>query len=92
METIGVGTCIHIEGNVVRPHNPHDGGTLSHSLLLDATTSMFKAKPFEATLFLVLEISIKNTICNTLKNPTLKGTIAFIIVQVDKVEKSEGGV
>lgn len=92
LKKIVVGTCIRVEGAVVIPRTVHDGGSIDHALQVDATTSITTIPTFETTLFFVPELSIKNVFIRASTTPTIKSTIAFIIVQVDSARKNESSM
>lgn len=79
---------IRIEGSVVQPKNPLDGGSCSYSLHVDATTSIVKAELFDVNVVFIPEIIIKFFLANSLIDPSIKGTIAFVVLQVDRAKKS----
>ena len=89
LKKIEVGCCVRVEGAVVIPRTVHDGGSIDYALSVDATTSVTSIPTFETTLFFVPELSIKEVFVKASKTPTVKTTIAFIIVQVDSARKNE---
>lgn len=91
-KTIKEGVCLRVEGTHAVAQNPNDGGSLDFSLVVDSTTIIITIQPFEMELFFVPKLSIRSFLSKVAINPTLKTTIAFVIVQVDNIEKSEGGV
>ena len=92
IDKVVVDSYIRIEGAVVVPRLASDGGTADYSLQLDASTIVVKAEPFPIRLVFVPELSIQAYLQKVVATPTLKTTIAFVIIQVDSVEKSEGGL
>ena len=92
LHKIIVGTCVRIEGAVVVPRALSDGGSIDYSLQVDATTSISPIPSFETTLFFVPELSIKTFLAKASRTPSIKSTIAFVIVQVDSVRKSKGSM
>lgn len=85
-------TCVRVEGANVIARNPNDGGSIDFSLQVDATTLISPIPFFKTELFFVPELSIHSLLAKASTNPLLKSTIAFVIVQVDNIQKSEGGV
>lgn len=80
---------IRVEDSVVEPKNfTADGGSCKYSLHV-VTTLILKAEPFDVNVIFIPEISIKNL--NSLNDPTIKGTVAFVVLQVDRARK-KGGV
>lgn len=92
LKKIEVGSCVRIEGAVVIPRTVHDGGSIDYALQVDATTSVTPIPTFETTLFFVPEMTIKDVFMKASKTPSIKSTIAFIIVQVDSARKNESSM
>ena len=74
---------IRVEGSVVESKNSANGGSCIYSFHVDATTSILKVEPFDVNVIFIPEISIKNFLANSLNDPTIKGTVAFVVLQVD---------
>lgn len=92
LKKIEVGCCIRIEGAVVIPRTVHDGGSIDYVLQVDATTSITLIPSFDTTLYFVPEVTIKDVFAKASKTPTIKSTIAFVIVQVDSARKNESSM
>lgn len=83
VDKLEVDAFIRVEGSVV---------IAQYSLQVDATTAIIKAEPFQVNLVFMPEISIQNFLAKSLSEPTIKGTLAFVVLQVDRAKKSGGGV
>lgn len=92
IDKIVVDTFIRIEGAAVVSRNASDGGTADYSLQLDASTIILKAEPFVTRIVFIPELSIHSFLQRVAILPTFKSTIAFVIIQVDSFEKTEGGM
>lgn len=92
VEKIDVDLFIRVEGSVVLPKNAADGGSSSYSLHVDATTSIIKAEPFDCTIVFVAETTIQKFLARSLSDPNIKGTLAFVVVQVDSIKKGKGAL
>lgn len=77
------GFFIRVEGCVVVPKNANDSGTSYFSLHIDATFSIIKVEHVQTTLVFMLKISVNKYLARTLIESLLKGTLAFVVLQVD---------
>lgn len=89
---IVIDICIRVERGVVVPRVPSDGGTSDYSLQLDTVSSVVKAEPFSTQVVFIRELSIQAFLQKVAVFPAYRTTIAVIIIQVDSVQKSEGGM
>lgn len=89
---VKVDEFLRIEGAIVTQRTSYDGGSVDYSLVVDATTSILKAEPFIASISFIPETTIQSFLKKAATSPFLRGTLAFVIVQVDQVQNMEGGM